>query len=66
VTDKRGGSRSEFQAFARSRNAADLMVPAEVLVVDKVPVLGSGKLDYVGVTRLVGDRAKTPEAALAI
>lgn len=65
VTDKRGGSRSEFQAFARSRNAADLMVPAEVIVVDKVPVLGSGKLDYVGVAGLVGGRSKTPEAARA-
>ena len=29
-----------------TRGASDLMVPAEILVVDKVPVLGSGKLDY--------------------
>jgi acyl-[acyl-carrier-protein]-phospholipid O-acyltransferase/long-chain-fatty-acid--[acyl-carrier-protein] ligase len=29
------------------------MIPAEVLVVDKVPMLGSGKLDYVGVANLV-------------
>jgi acyl-[acyl-carrier-protein]-phospholipid O-acyltransferase / long-chain-fatty-acid--[acyl-carrier-protein] ligase len=31
------------------------MIPAETHVVDKVPVLGSGKLDYVGVTNLVRD-----------
>ena len=36
-----------------TRGASDLMVPAEILVVDKVPVLGSGKLDFVGVDKLV-------------
>jgi acyl-[acyl-carrier-protein]-phospholipid O-acyltransferase/long-chain-fatty-acid--[acyl-carrier-protein] ligase len=57
VTEKRGATRSDFQAFAKGRGAADIMVPSEVVVVDKVPVLGSGKLDYVGVTKLVHERA---------
>ena len=39
------------------------MVPAEVVVVDKVPVLGSGKLDYVGVAKLVKERAAGAPAA---
>src|SRR6202011_1006987 len=39
--------------YARAHGASDLMVPSEVLAVDKVPVLGSGKLDYVGVAALV-------------
>ncbi len=56
VTEKSGATRAAVQAFAKSRGAADLMVPADVLVVDKVPVLGSGKLDYVGVAQLVRER----------
>ncbi len=43
----------QFQAFAKSKGASDLMVPAEVMIVDSIPVLGSGKLDFVGVARLV-------------
>jgi acyl-[acyl-carrier-protein]-phospholipid O-acyltransferase/long-chain-fatty-acid--[acyl-carrier-protein] ligase len=55
VTQKSGAKRSDFQAFAKSKGAAELMTPAEIHVVDKVPVLGSGKLDYLGVTKLVRD-----------
>ena len=32
----------------------------------EVPVLGSGKLDYVGVSHLVRERAKTPEPTVAV
>jgi len=56
VTQKKDARRADFQAFAKGKGAADLMVPAEVLVIDKVPVLGSGKLDYVGVAALVKER----------
>ena len=42
----------------RQRGAADLMMPAEVIVVDRVPVLGSGKLDYVGVAQMVRERPR--------
>jgi acyl-[acyl-carrier-protein]-phospholipid O-acyltransferase/long-chain-fatty-acid--[acyl-carrier-protein] ligase len=55
ITQKPGAKRSDFQAFAKSRGAAELMIPTEIHVVDKVPVLGSGKLDYLGVTKLVRD-----------
>jgi acyl-[acyl-carrier-protein]-phospholipid O-acyltransferase / long-chain-fatty-acid--[acyl-carrier-protein] ligase len=64
VTQKKDASRAEFQHYARTHGASDLMVPAEVLVVEKVPVLGSGKLDYVGVAALVKEHAaKTTVAA---
>jgi acyl-[acyl-carrier-protein]-phospholipid O-acyltransferase/long-chain-fatty-acid--[acyl-carrier-protein] ligase len=33
------------------------MVPAEVVYLEKVPVLGTGKIDMVGVARLVQERA---------
>ena len=32
------------------------MVPAEVRVVDRVPVLGTGKIDFVGVAALVKEQ----------
>ncbi|HEX2216908.1 MAG TPA: acyl-[ACP]--phospholipid O-acyltransferase, partial [Xanthobacteraceae bacterium] len=65
VTEKRDATRSDFQGFAKARGASDLMVPAEVLVVEKVPVLGSGKLDYVGVSNLVSEQASR-ERAVAV
>ena len=55
ITQRPNAKRSDFQAFAKSKGAAELMIPAEIRVVDKVPVLGSGKLDYAGVTNLVRD-----------
>jgi acyl-[acyl-carrier-protein]-phospholipid O-acyltransferase / long-chain-fatty-acid--[acyl-carrier-protein] ligase len=53
ITQKLGAKRADFQTFAKSKGAADLMTPADIHVVGKVPVLGSGKLDYAGVTQLV-------------
>jgi acyl-[acyl-carrier-protein]-phospholipid O-acyltransferase / long-chain-fatty-acid--[acyl-carrier-protein] ligase len=61
ITQMPSAKRSDFQAFAKNKGAAELMIPAEIHVVDKMPVLGSGKLDYVGVAKLVRDvLAQTP------
>jgi acyl-[acyl-carrier-protein]-phospholipid O-acyltransferase/long-chain-fatty-acid--[acyl-carrier-protein] ligase len=46
LTDAPNATRAEFLAFAKSKNAMDIMVPAEVRI-GKVPVLGSGKVDFV-------------------
>jgi acyl-[acyl-carrier-protein]-phospholipid O-acyltransferase/long-chain-fatty-acid--[acyl-carrier-protein] ligase len=62
VTQKPNAKRADFQAFAKSRGASDLMIPSDVLVVDKVPVLGSGKLDYVGVANLVREQVSSRSA----
>jgi acyl-[acyl-carrier-protein]-phospholipid O-acyltransferase / long-chain-fatty-acid--[acyl-carrier-protein] ligase len=56
VTESKDATRAAFQAYARSQGAPDLLAPAEVMVVDKLPVLGSGKADLVGVLRLVTER----------
>jgi acyl-[acyl-carrier-protein]-phospholipid O-acyltransferase/long-chain-fatty-acid--[acyl-carrier-protein] ligase len=56
VTEKEGATRAAFQGYAKSRGASDLMVPAEVMVVDRLPLLGSGKADLPGVARLVVGR----------
>jgi len=57
LTQQKNATRPEFQAFAKSKGASDLMVPAEVVVMEKIPVLGTGKIDMVGVAKLVKDRA---------
>ncbi len=64
VTQQKGATRGEFQTFAKSKGASDLMMPAEVVVLDKVPVLGTGKIDMVGVAKLVKDRAASAPAAV--
>jgi acyl-[acyl-carrier-protein]-phospholipid O-acyltransferase/long-chain-fatty-acid--[acyl-carrier-protein] ligase len=63
VTDAKEATRAAFQAFAKTRGASELMLPAEVIVVDAMPVLGSGKLDFVGVQKLVRERQEVARAA---
>jgi acyl-[acyl-carrier-protein]-phospholipid O-acyltransferase/long-chain-fatty-acid--[acyl-carrier-protein] ligase len=52
LTEQKDATRPDFQRFAKSKGAAELMLPAEVLVVPAIPVLGSGKLDFVGVSTM--------------
>ena len=63
VTQKVGATRAAFQTFVKAKGAADLMVPAEVVVVKDIPLLGSGKLDFAGVTRLARELASMTNAA---
>ena len=50
-------TRSTLHAAMKARGASDLMVPAQVLRVDTLPQLGSGKTDYIELARLARDRA---------
>jgi len=50
VTEAEGATRDQFLKHAKARGLSELMVPAEV-VVAKVPVLGSGKVDFPSVTK---------------
>ena len=52
LTDAKGASRDDFLKFAKANGAQDLMIPAEVKVAN-VPVLGSGKVDFVGVKQFI-------------
>jgi acyl-[acyl-carrier-protein]-phospholipid O-acyltransferase / long-chain-fatty-acid--[acyl-carrier-protein] ligase len=63
VTQQKNATRADFQAFAKAKHASDLMIPSEVWVMDKLPVLGSGKVDQMSVAKLVEERlAAKPEA----
>lgn len=62
-------ARADFQAFAKKKGINELSTPAEVMVAP-VPLLGSGKPDYVTATKLVReklglDKSSTPAATVA-
>jgi acyl-[acyl-carrier-protein]-phospholipid O-acyltransferase/long-chain-fatty-acid--[acyl-carrier-protein] ligase len=63
VTDKHGAARSDFSAYARSKHAPELMFPAEVIVLDKLPMLGSGKVDNLAVAKFVREQVAAKAAA---
>ncbi|WP_421913733.1 AMP-binding protein [Mesorhizobium sp.] len=68
VPDKRRGERivlvttaedadpEELRRFGRQAGAAELMVPNDIVKVREIPVLGSGKTDYVSTRKLALDR----------
>ncbi len=58
VTTHKNPVRSDLLLFARSRGASEMMVPSEVLIVEKLPLLGSGKIDYAALQELVKERVK--------
>ncbi|WP_275785996.1 acyl-[ACP]--phospholipid O-acyltransferase [Pararhizobium gei] len=62
LTDAPQATRSEFLAFAKSNGAMDMMVPADVTV-GKVPVLGSGKVDFVAARKLAEEALASRQAA---
>jgi acyl-[acyl-carrier-protein]-phospholipid O-acyltransferase / long-chain-fatty-acid--[acyl-carrier-protein] ligase len=59
LTEQKNATKTAFLAFAKSRGASELMLPSEVRVVDQLPLLGSGKLDFAGISRMVRDMDKT-------
>jgi acyl-[acyl-carrier-protein]-phospholipid O-acyltransferase/long-chain-fatty-acid--[acyl-carrier-protein] ligase len=56
VTQQKDASRSAFLAFARERGASELMIPSEIFNIDKMPLLGSGKVDMVSLNKLVREQ----------
>src|SRR5271169_7544 len=63
VTDRHGATRSDFIAYARGKHASELMFPAEIIVLDKLPVLGSGKVGQLAVDKFVREQAAAKAAA---
>ena len=52
ITNQEGADRSQLLEHAKSSGVTELMVPREVRVVPDVPVLGTGKIDYVAVAKM--------------
>lgn len=58
-------TRAEFQKIAKSKGASELTIPAEIMVVPSIPLLGSGKPDYVAALALAKSRATPPASTTA-
>jgi acyl-[acyl-carrier-protein]-phospholipid O-acyltransferase / long-chain-fatty-acid--[acyl-carrier-protein] ligase len=54
LSDCQDVTRALLLADAKKQGISELMVPKNIQIVDKIPVLGTGKTDYVAVTGLVG------------
>jgi acyl-[acyl-carrier-protein]-phospholipid O-acyltransferase/long-chain-fatty-acid--[acyl-carrier-protein] ligase len=63
VTAQRDAEPRMLQAAARERGVAEILVPRDVMVIDRVPLLGTGKIDYPAVQRLAEKRAERSEVA---
>jgi acyl-[acyl-carrier-protein]-phospholipid O-acyltransferase/long-chain-fatty-acid--[acyl-carrier-protein] ligase len=50
-------TREQFLRQARGSGAPELVVPADIMLVDKLPLLGSGKPDYVAALALAKEKA---------
>jgi acyl-[acyl-carrier-protein]-phospholipid O-acyltransferase/long-chain-fatty-acid--[acyl-carrier-protein] ligase len=65
LTQEKAAARDAFQKHARLKGATELSVPSEIVVVDRVPLLGSGKPDYVAALDLAKTRVQGASAASA-
>lgn len=54
VTERPGAERSLLVEEARRQGVSELHVPRRVVIVNALPLLGSGKIDYIGTRALVG------------
>jgi acyl-[acyl-carrier-protein]-phospholipid O-acyltransferase / long-chain-fatty-acid--[acyl-carrier-protein] ligase len=64
VTEQPGASRQDLAAHGRELGLPELFLPRQVIVVERLPVLGTGKADYGAIGRLAV-AASAPAAQLA-
>ena len=61
VTTCANANRPDFIHWVQNHGVGELTVPRRVVKVEEIPVLGTGKTDYPGVTRLYAERISGPE-----
>jgi acyl-[acyl-carrier-protein]-phospholipid O-acyltransferase/long-chain-fatty-acid--[acyl-carrier-protein] ligase len=64
VTTRQDAAAKELLAKAREKGIAEIMVPRNLRIVDKLPLLGTGKTDYPALAQLAAEwAAGTPASA---
>jgi len=58
VTDHAEAESARLSEWARENGAPELAVPKKIIKLDAIPVLGTGKTDYVAIQKLVEDALK--------
>ncbi|TGX56344.1 acyl-[ACP]--phospholipid O-acyltransferase [Sphingomonas gei] len=56
-TTRKDAKAGALQAWGKANGVAELAIPRDIRVLDALPVLGTGKLDYVTMTAMAGERA---------
>lgn len=56
LTESPDVNRADLLAFIQNHGAPELAAPRRIFQVEKIPVLSTGKTDYVGVQRLAAER----------
>src|SRR5690606_9910985 len=62
-TDKQDATAEDLQAWCKTNGATELAVPKRIVPIEEIPVLGSGKTDYVALQRLAAERFAEARAA---
>jgi acyl-[acyl-carrier-protein]-phospholipid O-acyltransferase/long-chain-fatty-acid--[acyl-carrier-protein] ligase len=65
LTTCKDAMRDAVQRYAKAIGASELSVPTDIRIVDKVPLLGSGKVDYVTATALAKDISEAGRQSVA-
>ena len=55
VTENKEAQRQEITEYARNQGLSELGLPKKIIYVDKVPLLGTGKIDYVTTQEIVNN-----------
>ena len=55
ATTKPGATRAEVQAWMKIKGASEIMHPSSIVVLDAIPLLGSGKTNYVALAKALRD-----------
>jgi acyl-[acyl-carrier-protein]-phospholipid O-acyltransferase/long-chain-fatty-acid--[acyl-carrier-protein] ligase len=63
VTTQPDAEPKTLLAAARERGTPEIQVPRDIMAVGKIPLLGTGKIDYPAVQRLAESRTEQAEAA---
>lgn len=58
LSEEKNANRADFMIFAKEKGASDLMIPAEVMTIETMPLLGSGKIDFAAVAQLARARER--------
>ncbi|WP_243455723.1 acyl-[ACP]--phospholipid O-acyltransferase [Sphingosinicella sp. BN140058] len=61
-TTRKHADAKALQTWGRANGVTELMLPRDVRIVDSLPVLGTGKLDYVTMGTLAGSTGVAPDS----
>jgi acyl-[acyl-carrier-protein]-phospholipid O-acyltransferase / long-chain-fatty-acid--[acyl-carrier-protein] ligase len=61
VTENKNAERKQLQIAAKNNHISELAVPKKIMIIEKIPLLGTGKIDYIGLSKLVDSELDNEE-----